>query len=207
MIEGLDGAGKRTLADGLTDELTRRGATVARLAFPRYDDDVHAELARDALYGRLGDLAGSVHGMALLFALDRRAATGRLRELVTQHDVLLCDRYVASNAAYGAARLHQDATGDFVAWVRELEIDRFGLPVPDVQLLLRVPVSLAASRAVDRAGTDRTRARDAFESDGGLQERCAAVYDQLAARSWLARWEQLDGSAAPSAVADRLLYG
>ncbi|MPZ64457.1 MAG: dTMP kinase [Pseudonocardiaceae bacterium] len=207
VIEGLDGAGKRTLADGLKDELGRRGATVARIAFPRYDHDVHAELARDALYGRLGDLADSVHGMALLFALDRRAAATRLRELTAQHDVLLCDRYVASNAAYGAARLHQDATGDFVGWVRELEIDRFGLPVPDVQLLLRVPVALAASRAAGRAGTDPTRAQDAFESDGGLQARCAAVYDHLATWSWLAPWVELNATALAAEVVDQLAAG
>ncbi len=206
VIEGLDGAGKRTLADGLTEELARRGATVARVAFPRYDDDVHAELARDALYGRLGDLGESVHGMALLFALDRRAATARLRELTAQHDVLLCDRYVASNAAYGAARLHQDATGGFADWVRQLEIDRFGLPVPDVQLLLRVPVALAASRAAGRAGTDPARARDAFESDCGLQTRCAAVYDQLATGSWLTPWVELDATVPAAKVVDRLSH-
>jgi dTMP kinase len=205
VIEGLDGAGKRTLADGVTGELAHRGATVARIAFPRYDEDVHAELVRDALYGRLGDLPESVHGMAVLFALDRRAAVAPLRELVAGHDVVLCDRYVASNAAYGAARLHQDADGDFVAWVRELEIERFELPVPDVQLLLRVPVGLAAYRTANRAGEDPARAVDAFESDGGLQQRCAAVYDQLARRSWLAPWEQLDAAAAPAAVIDRLL--
>ena len=28
------------------------------------------------------------------------------------HDVVILDRYVASNAAYSAARLHQDAEGD-----------------------------------------------------------------------------------------------
>ncbi len=205
VIEGLDGAGKRTLADGVADGLARRGATVARIAFPRYGEDVHAELVRDALYGRLGDLRESVHGMAVLFALDRRAAAASLRGLLAGHDVVLCDRYVASNAAYGAARLHQEADGDFVAWVRKLEIDRFGVPVPDVHLLLRVPVALAASRTVGRAGDDPARARDAFESDDGLQQRCAAVYDQLAGHAWLSRWEVLDPAAAPAAVVDRLL--
>jgi hypothetical protein len=95
VIEGLDGAGKRTLADGLVCALSARGASVARMAFPRYDLDVHAELARDALYGRLGDLASSVHGMAVLFALDRRAAAEQLRTLRCGHDVVLLDRYVA----------------------------------------------------------------------------------------------------------------
>ncbi|MGH3999459.1 MAG: dTMP kinase, partial [Pseudonocardiaceae bacterium] len=78
VIEGLDGAGKRTFADALTTELVGRGASVGRMAFPRYDIDVHADLVRDALYGQLGDLADSVHGMAVLFALDRRDAADEL---------------------------------------------------------------------------------------------------------------------------------
>ena len=193
-IEGLDGAGKRTLAEGLAAELRRRGASVAGLAFPRYDADVHAELARDALYGRMGDLAASVYGMATLFALDRRAAAADLRALTRQHDVVLCDRYVASNAAYGAARLHEDVDGELVPWVRALEIERFGVPVPDAQLLLQVPVHVAAARADRRAATAADRAKDAFESDAGLQARCAAVYDGLAAAGWLAPWHVLDGA-------------
>ncbi|MGH3607447.1 MAG: dTMP kinase [Pseudonocardiaceae bacterium] len=193
VIEGLDGSGKRTLADGLVTALSARGASVARIAFPRYDLDVHAELARDALYGRLGDLASSVHGMAVLFALDRRAAAEELRALRSGHDVVLLDRYVASNAAYGAARLYEDAQGPFVDWLRGLEVDRFGVPVPDLQLLLRVPMSVAADRAVRRAGAESALAKDLYETDHGLQARCAAVYDGLAASGWLAPWSVLAG--------------
>ena len=49
------------------------------------------------------EVSGS--GPALLFALDRRAAAPEIRDLLTSHDVLLLDRYVTSNAAYGSARL------------------------------------------------------------------------------------------------------
>ena len=204
VIEGLDGAGKRTLADTLSGEL---GAGVARFAFPRYDADVHAELARDALYGRVGDLGESVHGMAVLFALDRRAAAAELREALAAHDVVLVDRYVASNAAYSAARLGQQADGEVVRWVRELEVERFGIPVPDHQLLLAVPRAVAAARAEHRERTEAGRERDAYESDGGLQERTGAVYAQLAAASWLSPWTVLDGSAPldAGALAARLL--
>ena len=201
MIEGLDGAGKRTLADRLLAALTARGARTATLAFPRYDADVHAELVRDALHGRVGDLADSVHGMAVLFALDRRAAADALRASTTENDLVLVDRYVASNAAYGAARLHQDAAGEFVAWVRGLEVDRFGVPVPDRHLLLAVPQAVAAERAAYRERTEPGRERDRYESDAGLQERTAAVYRGLAAGEWLAPWTVLDGVAAVDADA------
>ena len=156
VVEGLDGAGKRTLTDALTRALRDKGATVGRLAFPRYDVDVHAQLVQDALHGGLGDLADSVHGMAVLYALDR---LGAREEIVTdQHDVLLLDRYIASNAAYGAARLRQDADGEFVRWVADLELGRFALPVPDLHLLLRVPVDVAAERAARREAEDPGRA-------------------------------------------------
>jgi dTMP kinase len=194
VIEGLDGAGKRTLADALTAALTATGASVGRLAFPRYGTDVHADLVRDALHGDLGDLADSVSGMAVLFALDRRAAKETIVDALATHDVLLADRYIASNAAYGAARLWQEAHGEFVAWVHALEVTRFGLPVPHAHLLLRVPVAVAASRAAHRELTESDRRRDNFESDDGLQARCADLYDQLAAVDWLAPWHVVDGT-------------
>jgi len=192
VIEGLDGAGKRTLTRRLLDAL---GARATDVAFPRYDADVHAELAPDALHGRLGDLVDSVHAMAVLFALDRRAAADDLRKALAGHDLVLVDRYVASNAAYGAARLHQDASGEFVSWVHDLEIGRFGLPVPDQHLLLDVPRVLAGQRAAHRERTEPGRARDRYEADAGLQERTAVVYRELAATGWLAPWTVLDGAA------------
>ncbi|MBA8825047.1 dTMP kinase [Saccharopolyspora lacisalsi] len=192
-IEGLDGAGKRTLVDGLAAELDRRGHSVARAAFPRYGADVHADLVAEALRADHGDLAESVHGMAVLYALDRRSATDALRADLRVHDVVLVDRYVASNAAYGAARLHQGADGDFVAWVRELEIERFALPRPDLQILLRVPTEVAADRAESRERAEVERRRDRFETDSPLQQRCAEVYTELAETAWWSPWHVVDG--------------
>lgn len=201
VLEGLDGAGKHTLTDRLLAALAARGARTATVAFPRYDADVHAQLARDALHGRLGDLAESVHGMAILFALDRRAAAGGLRAALAEHDVVVVDRYVASNAAYGAARLQQDASGEFVAWVAALEVDRFAVPVPDRQLLLDVPRAVAAERAAFRARSEPGRPRDRYEVDTGLQDRTGEVYRGLAAAGWLSAWAVVDGAGAVDAEA------
>ncbi|GAB2992741.1 dTMP kinase [Amycolatopsis acidiphila] len=200
VIEGLDGAGKRTLTEALTKALRNLGRSVTTLAFPRYGESVHADLVREALHRGHGDLADSVYGMGLLYALDRRGARDVIANDMALSDFVLLDRYVASNAAYGAARLHQDAHGEFVRWVRELEIARFGLPVPDAQILLRVSPEVAAERAERRAKADADRAKDAFESDDDLQVRCARVYDQLAAGAWLSRWHVVDGTAGSDAT-------
>ena len=197
MIEGIDGAGKRTLADALDRALAGK---VARLAFPRYGVDVHADLIRDGLHGRLGPFGDEVYGMAMLYALDRRAAATDLRAALDRHEYVLLDRYVASNAAFGSARLHQDARGEFVRWVHTIEIERFRLPVPHAHLLLRVAPSVAAERSTRRAQTDADRGRDTWESDDALQARVAAVYDGLAADGWLAPWHVVDGTTTPDAA-------
>jgi dTMP kinase len=193
VVEGLDGAGKQTLVAALVARLTGRGASVAQMAFPRYETDVYGPLVSDALHGRLGDLTDSVYGMAVLFALDRRAAAEELRANLASSDFVFVDRYIASNAAYGAARLGQEGDGVFVNWVRELEIDRFGLPVPDMQVLLRVSTEVAARRAAEREARDAARVRDSYESDDKLQRRCAEVYEQLASNAWLSPWMAVDG--------------
>ncbi|MBF0663335.1 MULTISPECIES: dTMP kinase [unclassified Rhodococcus (in: high G+C Gram-positive bacteria)] len=188
VVEGLDGAGKRTLSAGLVEAWRAAGARVATLAFPRYGRSIHADLGAEALRGQHGDTASSVEAMALLWALDRRDAADELRKLLAANDIVLLDRYVASNAAYTAARRHEDAAGPSVEWIRNLEYERFALPVPDLQVLLRVPVALAAERARSRAESDAARERDAYERDGDLQYRTGEVYDGLAQRHWMSRW-------------------
>jgi dTMP kinase len=188
-IEGVDGAGKRTLADELRAALESEGKSVAMLAFPRYGHSVPADLAAEALHGQHGDLAGSAYAMAMLFALDRADAKDEIESLRRRHDVLILDRYVASNAAYSAARLHQDATGEVVNWVRQLEYHRLALPQPDWQVLLDVPPQLAAERARHREDRDLDRARDVYERDDDLQRRTGAVYHGLADTGFGGRWQ------------------
>ncbi len=205
VIEGLDGAGKRTLTQGLERELRALGHSVTTMAFPRYGQSITADLASEALHGRHGDLAESVYAMAVLFALDRAGAKDQIAGASRDHDVVILDRYVASNAAYSAARLHQDADGEMVAWVGELEYGRFGLPRPDHQILLDVPVELAAERAERRAGREADRARDAYERDAGLQQRTGAVYAELAGRDWHGPWTVVGADVDPARLAASLL--
>ncbi|MET8780064.1 dTMP kinase [Nocardia sp. NPDC050713] len=187
-VEGLDGAGKRTLIDGLLAELSGKGLRVASAAFPRYGRSIHADVAAEALRGAHGDLAGSINAMAVLFALDRADAAAELSNMVAANDIVILDRYVASNAAYSAARADQQADGEIVAWIGELEFGRLKLPVPQLTVLLEVPTEVAAERARRRGELDAARALDAYERDGGLQRRTAAVYRELADRDWFGPW-------------------
>jgi dTMP kinase len=200
-IEGIDGAGKRTLTDKLRNLFEADGKSVAMLAFPRYGQSVTADIAAEALHGDHGDLASSAYAMAMLFALDRAGAIGDLQALRREHDVVIMDRYVASNAAYTAARLHQAAGGPAVEWIHALEYGRLGLPAPDWQVLLAVPAELAGRRARSRADSDPGRARDSYERDDGLQQRTGAVYAELAAAGWGGPWLVVDADVDPRRLA------
>ncbi|HWF70251.1 MAG TPA: dTMP kinase [Mycobacterium sp.] len=203
-IEGVDGAGKRTLSQGLRAAFEAGGRSVATLAFPRYGQSVAADMAAEALHGQHGDLASSVYAMAMLFALDRAGAAAEIRALCGGHDVLILDRYVASNAAYSAARLHQDADGEVVGWVHQIEYLRLQLPAPDWQVLLGVSTELAGQRARQRARQDASRSRDAYERDDELQQRTGAVYAGLAVAGFGGRWLVVDADVDPGQLAARL---
>ena len=181
-IEGIDGAGKNTLVNAIRESA---GAPVAVLAFPRYDSSVPAQLVAEALHGRMGDLTDSAYAMATLFALDRHGAREQLMRYVDSAEIILLDRYVASNAAYSAARLQDDAVMD---WVHDLEFGRLGLPVPDLQVLLATDPGTASQRALSRAAQDTSRERDRYERDTGLQKRTYDAYLRLAERDWAGRW-------------------
>lgn len=189
-IEGIDGAGKATLTRGVAEELQGRGVGVVKRGFPAYGRTQFADFADDALHGRLGDTVDSAWAMALLFALDRRDLFAA--EPIDNAGVLLLDRYVASNAAYSLAR-----TGDpeIVDWIRRTEFGRFELPKPDLTVYLQAPVHLAASRAQGREAVDDTRRRDAYERDGGLQQRTADAYLRLAEEGFGGTWVIVDADA------------
>jgi dTMP kinase len=177
---------------------------VASLSFPRYGHSVAADLAAEALHGEHGDLASSVYAMAVLFAIDRVGAHDEIGHLQAAYDVVILDRYVASNAAYSAARMSQGATGEVVDWVRRLEYERLHMPAPDWQVLLDVSAELAADRARHREDTDAERRRDAYERDDELQQRTGEVYSGLAAEGFGGRWQIAGPDVDPAALADIL---
>ena len=180
-VEGIDGAGKNTLVTAVKE---RFGAET--LAFPRYETSVHAQLAHDALHGRMGDLTDSAFGMATLFALDRHGAKQLLDGFAGDpHSVIVLDRYVASNAAYTSARTGDPAA---VKWVHDLEFGKLGLPKPDLQVLVDTTPDVARERAEAREEQDATRTRDRYERDVALQVATFQAYAELAERNWASRW-------------------
>lgn len=202
-VEGLDGAGKNTFTAALMDSMVRRGLTVGVTSFPRYGS-TYADIASDALHGGQVGMADSPHAMALLFALDRAQAADELADMTLVNDVIILDRYVASNAAYTAARLGLHRKDETIRWVEELEFDTLGLPVPTLQVFLDTPGEVAASRARSREESDSTRLRDFYERDSRLQEDTGEAYRYLADTNWKSEWLVCGLDPDTDEIADRI---
>jgi dTMP kinase len=176
-VEGIDGAGKRTQVELLDRALDERGIARFDLSFPRYQSFFGQAVTR-YLTGEFGQLDQvDPHFSALLYAGDRLEAKRELDEALSAGRLVLADRYIGSNLAHQGARVPAEKREEFIAWVRRLEYDVFGLPHEDLVIYLRVPVEESARRTAARG---KRLERDIQEGDPGHLRGAAAVYEILA---------------------------
>ena len=180
-IEGIDGSGKRTQLDLLSKSLAELRVPFYGISFPRYQSSF-GQLAGRYLNGDFGPLdALDPHLSAILYAGDRFEAKPLLESELAAGHTVLADRYIASNLAHQTARLPAAQQEEFLAWLRHIEYDIYGLPKEDLVLYLRLPASRAHDLVARKTSREYTALRrDIHEADVRHLECAAAVYDRLA---------------------------
>ncbi|SFP93178.1 dTMP kinase [Sphingomonas rubra] len=200
-IEGGDGAGKATAAAEVAAQLVAAGRSATVLSFPRYAETLGGHVLGEYLGGRLPHIA-SPRAAAVLYALDRMESAGAIANAAANHDVVVFDRYIASNMAYQAAQEDPGGSDALMRWIGRLEIDQFGLPLPDLNVYLDTPADIARGlilRKRKRSYTDDPL--DAYEADDGLQRRVRERYEAMVAEGLLGHWARVptvvDGALRP----------
>jgi dTMP kinase len=191
-IEGIDGSGKGTQAAMLRDRLVSEGRQVALLSFPRYQDTFFGRRIGEFLNGRFGGL-NEIHPflVSLLYAGDRLESRDTLQAALDTHDVVVLDRYVASNIAHQCAKLPESDQPELQKWIETIEFGLNRLPKPDVTVLFDLPAESAQrliSLKSQRSYTDRKA--DLQEADTAYLERVRQVYLRLAASE--AGWQTVE---------------
>ncbi len=186
-IEGIDGAGKTTLATGLQEALAAHGLDVRLLREP--GGVTASERIRDLVKDpalRIGARAE-----ALLYAAARaQLVEEALEPLLDAGTWVILDRYVDSSLAYqgGGRRLGVEA-------VRAVNEFAIGGLRPDRTLLLRIDPAAGRGRSQGRGESpDRLE----LEADAFFDRICSA-YEQLA-EAEPDRYRTLDASLPPDRV-------
>ena len=167
-LEGIDGAGKSTLARALSRAIRRRGLSV--------------RLHREPADATLGSLAQRVSPKdpwtgAVYFTVDRFLARPALERALARHDVVLTDRSFYSTLAYQGSALSPRERR------RLADLQRSATREPDRVVLLDLPPREAVARLGGRPG-----ARGPLERLRVL-ERVGRTYRTLAREG---RWLVLD---------------
>jgi dTMP kinase len=195
-IEGIDGSGKGTQARILVARLRQSGRKVELISFPRYDATFFGRLIGSFLNGEYGSL-DQVHPMlvSLLFAGDRYESRPKLAEALAACDVVVLDRYVASNIAHQGAKVSGAERDALCRSIEHVEYALYGMPRPDQVILLDLRVSVAQSLVSKKAARNYTdRAADIQEADAAYLERVRQLYLELARRE--ANWSVVECEGA-----------
>lgn len=210
-IEGADGAGKATVAAATVSALAGRGLRATVVSFPRYTATAGGHAIGAMLAGRL-DTVPEPAAAAVLYALDRFESKTHVAEVAAENDVIVFDRYIASNIVYQAAKVTEEAAPALMQWIAALELQTFALPPPDLSIYLDTPQDLSRQLIAhkhQRSYTDATF--DANEADAGLQRRVRERYAALAGGQVLGRWAWVetvtDGALRPPADLAREVLG
>jgi dTMP kinase len=172
-LEGIEGAGKSTLAKYVHEFLGQRG--VAALLTREPGGTPLAERLRQIVLERGEERVPATCETLLLFAGRSLHVENLIRPALERGQWVVCDRFTDATYAYqGSGR------GVDVAWIERLAgVVHNGL-LPDCTLLLDVPVAVGLARAQARRGG---AAGDRFEEEAAsFFERVRAGYLALASR-------------------------
>lgn len=178
VLEGTDGSGKTEQFSRLVRRLRDAHIPLFVVDFPRYGHPA-AYFAERYLRGEYGSWnTVNPRAASLFYALDRFDAAEKIRAALRAGNVVVANRYVASNMGHQGAKIAKrpirpnlravgKARSAFIQWVHELEYGVLSIPKPDLNIFLQVPPA-AAFRLIAKKGKReylRGKRRDVHEAD------------------------------------------
>ena len=192
-LEGIEGAGKSTVAQYVSDWLSGQGIAVRLTREP--GGTPLAERVRQIALERGTEQVSAVTETLLMFAARAQHVENVIAPTLRAGRWVVCDRFTDATRAYqGSGRGVDAALIDTLARAVHPQL------APDCTLLLDLPVAAGLSRARERGG----HGADRFEAETlGFFERVRAGYLALARRE-PARIQVIDAGAPLSAVQRRV---
>lgn len=209
VLDGLDGCGKSTQAERLTQRLEEVfPGRVHLISYPDYDSPSSA-LVKMYLGGDFSAHPEGVNAYAAstFYAVDRYAGYVRQwGEWYRQGHLIVAARYTTSNAIHQMGKLPQGEWKGFLDWLEDFEYEKLALPKPDLVCYLQMDRKVSEQLLDARYQGDASR-RDIHERDRAYLEQCR-ISAEYAAEYW--HWNRItcsqDGKALPMEVITQRLW-
>jgi dTMP kinase len=158
-IEGIDGSGKRTLAENLKKKFEALNIETEIISFPRHQEEFSGELVDKFLYEGLrfnNDEYKEIRE-GMLYAIDRMVSLGRIRENgkskldeYNENKLLIFDRYLSSNFIHRCNDMKEKDLKSYINTMKYIEFKLLGLPEPDITLVLSVKPEVSYQNILNR---------------------------------------------------------
>ncbi|MFY9461914.1 MAG: hypothetical protein WAP51_01795 [Candidatus Sungiibacteriota bacterium] len=182
-LEGTDGTGKKTQKDLLLKRLKKDGYKVAEISFPQYGKPSAWQIEQylNGFFGKPD--AVDPYFSSLLFAADRREAKPTIEQWLKEYDVVISDRYAASNAGHQGGKITDPKKRKrYLEWLWKTEFEVNKIPIPDLNVVLYVTPSVSQKNILKKASRSYLKKgsrRDGHERDLAHLKRAAASYRWL----------------------------
>lgn len=183
VIDGTDGSGKKTQTDLIVARLKDCGLDVVMTDFPQYGNK-SAGLVEEYLNGKYGsaDEVGPYRG-SIFYACDRYDASFQIKKWLNEGKIVVSNRYVTANMGHQGGKIQDDfERKNYFRWLYGLEYELFGIPKPDLNIILHVDAAVAQS-LVDQKGAREYiggEKRDIHEADIDHLRQAEKVYFEIA---------------------------
>jgi dTMP kinase len=198
-LEGIEGSGKSTLMRALTAHLEGQGRTVLTTLEPGAGK--FGEAIRRILLDPANTNLAPMSELFLYLADRAQHVAECIKPALDRGEVVLCDRFVDSTLAYQGYGRGLDL--EILHNLNAVAVDGV---MPDLTLLLDLPVEVGLGRALSRNASDGSAAAEGrFEAESlAFHARVRAGYLALA-EAFPERITIIDGSQSPEKVADQAL--
>ena len=182
VLEGLDASGKSLQIKLMKEKFESDGKTVKHIHFPMYGHNEYSDMISKFLrgdYGENQDVDPKI--VANMYAMDRYMYKNQLLKDLKEFDIVIMDRYVASNIAYqGAKTKNKSELFNMINGIINFEFNFLELPYPDITIFFDVPIKEIENRLnINRIGDDRNYLngkKDIHEKDIDFQSDVRNVY-------------------------------
>src|SRR3989338_1874888 len=108
VLEGMDGSGKATQTKLLVEALKTKGHDVIKIDFPQYSK-ASAGLIENYLKGMYGSSSDvGPYRASIFYACDRYDLSFQIRQWLQKGNIVIADRYLASNIGHQGGKLMQN---------------------------------------------------------------------------------------------------